>query len=93
MHRYFLTMYVQERFPAFVSKEVVESVLLQFLQRAAFNVAILAYCFMPDHARRPCGRNILGSDRARRRMSIRPQDHQCRSRRPGRQSGVTRLIE
>ena len=48
--RYFLTFCTTRRRPWFAQADVVQSVLEQILQSAAlFDVAVIAYCFMPDH--------------------------------------------
>ena len=50
LHRYFLTFATHERSRLFVSADRVAAVYSQFLRAAAdSHVAILAYCFMPDH--------------------------------------------
>ncbi len=49
--RYFLTFCTHERQNAFTNNEVVETTLEQFRRTAIIEkFAILAYCFMPDHA-------------------------------------------
>jgi REP element-mobilizing transposase RayT len=50
-YRYFLTFCARNRQSPFVTQEIVDQALAQILRTAhgeAF--AILAYCFMPDHA-------------------------------------------
>ena len=48
--RYFLTICTHKRRSYFTDADVVELVRSQFLQiSAARRMAILAYCFMPDH--------------------------------------------
>jgi putative transposase len=50
LHRYFLTFCTHERRQLFVMADCVAVVYLQFLRAAAGSqMAILAYCFMPDH--------------------------------------------
>ena len=50
IHRYFLTFCTHERRRLFVMADCVALVHLQFLRTAAGSqMAILAYCFMPDH--------------------------------------------
>jgi len=50
LHRYFLTFCTHERRRLFVSADRVAAAHEQFLRAAAdARVAILAYCFMPDH--------------------------------------------
>lgn len=50
LHRYSLTFCAHARTPAFTSADRVDLVLQQFLRSAAdVGMAILAYCFMPDH--------------------------------------------
>ncbi len=49
-YRYSWTICTHQRRRAFVSRSVVEPVTLHFLHASeAEKVAILAYCFMPDH--------------------------------------------
>ena len=51
VYRYFLTFCTHERARLFVKPEAVELVRTQ-IERAAvdFKMAVIAYCFMPDHA-------------------------------------------
>ncbi|NOT27616.1 MAG: transposase [Acidobacteria bacterium] len=50
LHRYVLTFCTHERRRLFVMADCVAVVYLQFLRAAAGSqMAILAYCFMPDH--------------------------------------------
>ena len=50
LHRYFLTFCTHERRRLFVMADCVAVVYLQFLRAAAGSqMAITAYCFMPDH--------------------------------------------
>jgi putative transposase len=50
-YRYFLTFCTRNRRTSFNTTEVVEETLRQFLRTAQDEAfAILAYCFMPDHA-------------------------------------------
>ena len=49
-YRYFLTQCAHGRAKLFVSPDVVSGILLQIrLSGSRLGVAILAYCFMPDH--------------------------------------------
>ena len=49
-YRYFLTICTSGRRAVFVHHEAVDLVLAQFLRSATDNrVAVIAYCFMPDH--------------------------------------------
>src|SRR6188508_1077491 len=49
-YRYFLTVCTQRRVHVFVTREAVDVVLAQLLQSARDErMAVLAYCFMPDH--------------------------------------------
>src|SRR5688500_7411758 len=49
-HRYFLTICTQHRVRLFITHEAVNVVLAQLLQSARDErVAVIAYCFMPDH--------------------------------------------
>jgi putative transposase len=49
-HRYSLTLCTARRRPLFVSGPVVTRVLSQILRASVeHDVAVLAYCFMPDH--------------------------------------------
>lgn len=49
-HRYFLTFCTHERQPYFADAEVVDCVRAQFVRAAQLHeIAIVAYCFMPDH--------------------------------------------
>jgi putative transposase len=49
--RYFLTFCTHERQNVFRDGEVVERTLKQFRRTATIEkFAVLAYCFMPDHA-------------------------------------------
>ena len=51
LRRYFLTFCCAKRHPWFVRSEVVALVLDQILNTAQrSDVAVIAYCFMPDHA-------------------------------------------
>jgi putative transposase len=50
LYRYFLTFCTYQRRPAFVTVDRVEVVCTQIQRTAAAGrVAVLAYCFMPDH--------------------------------------------
>jgi putative transposase len=50
VYRYFLTFCTDARTPVFASADRVDLVLRQFLRSASDEaMAILAYCFMPDH--------------------------------------------
>ncbi len=49
-HRYFLTICVNQRAPAFTNEAVARFVIAQFLLSAkAHGFEVLAYCAMPDH--------------------------------------------
>ena len=49
-HAYFLTFCTDRRVPLFTSRTVVDLVLGSFRQAAVvWSMAIVAYCFMPDH--------------------------------------------
>ena len=49
-HRYFLTICTKRRVRVFVTREAVDVVLAQLLQSARDQrMAVIAYCFMPDH--------------------------------------------
>ena len=51
LHRYFLTFCCYSKAQRFLNTPVVELVLVQILRAAGDEqFAILAYCFMPDHA-------------------------------------------
>jgi REP-associated tyrosine transposase len=51
LQRYSLTFCTSERCPRFTAPDVVDLVRGQILQTAtAFDMVVLAYCFMPDHA-------------------------------------------
>jgi putative transposase len=66
LHRYFLTFCTIERKPRFIDQESVDLVLLQF-ERAAEEqrFALIAYCFMPDHAHLLVGAQAQDSDARR----------------------------
>ena len=50
LYCYSLTICTQHRRRVFISREAVDLVLLQLSQTASRNhVAVIAYCFMPDH--------------------------------------------
>ena len=50
VQRYFLTFCTADRRPRFVQHDVVQMVLEQISQSALlFDIAVIAYCFMPDH--------------------------------------------
>ena len=49
-YRYFLTICTQGRARVFMTRDAVEVVLAQLLQSARDeHMAVIAYCFMPDH--------------------------------------------
>jgi putative transposase len=49
-HRYFLTFCTHGRLPHFARPEIVNVTLLHLSHTAAtFDIALVAYCFMPDH--------------------------------------------
>ena len=51
LRRYFLTFCCARRHPWFASKDVVALASQQIFNTAQrFDVAVIAYCFMPDHA-------------------------------------------
>jgi putative transposase len=51
LHQYFLTFCTHERARLFVKADVVELVRTQIERACAdYRVAVIAYCFMPDHA-------------------------------------------
>lgn len=51
IHRYLLTFCTLERQPFFLNSTTVSQTLLQFRKTSSEEaLAILAYCFMPDHA-------------------------------------------
>jgi len=51
LHRYSLTICTKDRQPFFRERDVVAMVLLTLQQSAAaHDFALVAYCFMPDHA-------------------------------------------
>jgi putative transposase len=48
--RYFLTVCVRDRLPAFTDRQIADQTLTQFQRTSALEgFAILAYCLMPDH--------------------------------------------
>ena len=50
MHRYFVTICTSNRLPVFKDVDAVEMVLSQLLRCVLrSDLAVLAYCFMPDH--------------------------------------------
>ena len=49
-YRYFLTICTEQRVSVFVTREAVDIVLVQLLQSSQDKrMAVIAYCFMPDH--------------------------------------------
>jgi putative transposase len=49
-YRYFLTICTQRRVPVFTTRQAVDVVLAQLLRSAHDErIAVIAYCFMPDH--------------------------------------------
>jgi putative transposase len=50
LHRYFVTCCVLDRRMVFIERERVDAVAAHFLQQAERSeLAVIAYCFMPDH--------------------------------------------
>ena len=71
IQRYFLTTCTAFRRPVFDSADVVEAVLSQLRQACElFGMALIVYCFMPDHLHLLVGANGEDADGASLRQTI-----------------------